>query len=116
MKISKIIQMEKENLITTYLVIIVARRAILLKCVECLNSTEKMCYLDSGCSRNMTGDISLFIDFMIKKKGFICHSPKFTLPFTFFLHTSFTYIQTTSCMIISFGHGITSMAILCIVS
>lgn len=32
---------------------------------------EIMWFLDSGCSRKMTDDISLFIDFMPKKKGFL---------------------------------------------
>ncbi|XP_050878512.1 uncharacterized protein LOC127082317 [Lathyrus oleraceus] len=41
--------------------------------VECLDSTEKMWYLDSGCSRHMKGDISLFIDFVPKKKGFTAY-------------------------------------------
>ena len=38
------------------------------KQVECLESTKKMWYLDSGCSRHMTGEISLFIDFVPKKR------------------------------------------------
>lgn len=41
--------------------------------VECLEFTEKMWYLDSGCSTNMTGDISLFIDFVPKKNGFVTY-------------------------------------------
>ncbi|XP_050896005.1 uncharacterized protein LOC127102702 [Lathyrus oleraceus] len=41
--------------------------------VECLESTKKMWYLDSGCSRHMTGDIPLFIDFVPKKKGFFTY-------------------------------------------
>ncbi|KAI5394791.1 hypothetical protein KIW84_061416 [Lathyrus oleraceus] len=39
--------------------------------VECIESTEKMWYLDSGCSRHMEGNISLFIDFVPKKKRFV---------------------------------------------
>lgn len=37
--------------------------------VECLGSTERMWFLDSGCSKHMMGDISHFIDFTPKKKG-----------------------------------------------
>ncbi|XP_050919464.1 uncharacterized protein LOC127137007 [Lathyrus oleraceus] len=36
--------------------------------VEYLESSEKMWYLDSECSRHMMGDISLFINFVPKKK------------------------------------------------
>ncbi|XP_050918585.1 uncharacterized protein LOC127136021 [Lathyrus oleraceus] len=32
-----------------------------------------MWYLDSGCSRHMTGNISLFIDFVPKKNGFVTY-------------------------------------------
>lgn len=41
--------------------------------IECLESTEKIWYLDSGCSRYITGDISLFIDFVPKEKGFVTY-------------------------------------------
>jgi hypothetical protein len=41
--------------------------------VECLEATERTWFLDSGCSRHMTGDISLFFDFVAKKKGFVTY-------------------------------------------
>ncbi|XP_050895540.1 uncharacterized protein LOC127102179 [Lathyrus oleraceus] len=41
--------------------------------VECLCFMERMWFLDSGFSRHMTGDISLFIDFTPKKKVFVTY-------------------------------------------
>ena len=41
--------------------------------VECLEPLERRWFLDSGCSRHMTGDISLFFDFVAKKKGFVTY-------------------------------------------
>ena len=40
------------------------------KNVECLGSMERIWFIDSGRSRHMMGEISLFIDFTPKKKGF----------------------------------------------
>ncbi|XP_050881488.1 uncharacterized protein LOC127084983 isoform X4 [Lathyrus oleraceus] len=40
---------------------------------ECLASVDRRWFLDSGCSRHMTGDISLFIDFKAKKKGYVTY-------------------------------------------
>jgi hypothetical protein len=41
--------------------------------VECLEDTERTWVLDSGCSRHMTGDSSLFFYFVAKKKGFVTY-------------------------------------------
>jgi hypothetical protein len=41
--------------------------------VECLEATERRWFLDSGCSRHIMGDISLFFDFVAKKKGFVTY-------------------------------------------
>jgi len=41
--------------------------------VKCLEQSENKWFLDSGCSRHMTGDISLFFDFVSKKKGFVTY-------------------------------------------
>src|ERR1051325_581713 len=41
--------------------------------VECLEPLERRWFLYSGCSRHMTGDISLFFDFVAKKKGFVTY-------------------------------------------
>ncbi|XP_050876013.1 uncharacterized protein LOC127079673 [Lathyrus oleraceus] len=34
---------------------------------------ERMWFIDSGCSRHMMGEVSLFIDFTPKKKGFVIY-------------------------------------------
>ncbi|CAI8610653.1 unnamed protein product [Vicia faba] len=44
------------------------------KDVECLDVVIGKWILDSGCSRHMTGDISLFSDFVAKKKGVVSYS------------------------------------------
>ena len=38
---------------------------------ECFETTRRKWYLDSGCSRHMTGDSSMFIDFKRKEQGFV---------------------------------------------
>src|SRR4051812_45106247 len=43
------------------------------KAEKCLDIAERMWFLDSGCSRHMTGDISLFVEFQAKKKGFVTY-------------------------------------------
>ncbi|KAK2364610.1 cysteine-rich RECEPTOR kinase [Trifolium repens] len=40
---------------------------------KCLDSLERRWFLDSGCSRHMTGDASLFIKFKAKKKGYVTY-------------------------------------------
>ncbi|KAK2354182.1 gag-protease polyprotein [Trifolium repens] len=39
----------------------------------CLNNLERRWFLDSGCSRHMTGDASLFIEFKAKRKGYVTY-------------------------------------------
>ncbi|KAK2382949.1 putative mitochondrial protein [Trifolium repens] len=40
---------------------------------KCLDSLERRWFLDSGCSRHMTGDASLFIKFKAKEKGYVTY-------------------------------------------
>ncbi|KAK2390489.1 putative mitochondrial protein [Trifolium repens] len=40
---------------------------------KCLDSLERRWFLDSGCSRHMTGDASLFIKFKAKEKGCVTY-------------------------------------------
>src|SRR4051812_39432992 len=40
---------------------------------KCLDIAERLWFLDSGCSRHMTGDISLFVEFHTKKKGYVTY-------------------------------------------
>jgi len=40
---------------------------------ECLATSQRKWYLDSGCSRHMTGDTSMFIDFSRKERGFVSY-------------------------------------------
>src|SRR3954464_6322495 len=40
---------------------------------KCLDIAERLWFLDSGCSRHMTGDISLFVEFQAKKKGYVTY-------------------------------------------
>ncbi|KAK2409952.1 hypothetical protein QL285_045347 [Trifolium repens] len=40
---------------------------------KCLDSLERRWFLDSGCSRHMTGDASLFTEFKAKKKGYVTY-------------------------------------------
>ncbi|XP_050889936.1 uncharacterized protein LOC127095266 [Lathyrus oleraceus] len=51
----------------------IAKRKFRKFLVECLASEEREQFLDSGCSRHMMGDISLFIDFKAKKKGYVTY-------------------------------------------
>ena len=39
----------------------------------CLSTKESMWYLDSGCSRHMTGDKSKLVDLVYKKGGFVTY-------------------------------------------
>src|SRR3954470_2341235 len=43
------------------------------KAEKCLDIAERLWFLDSGCSRHMTGDISLFVEFQAKKKGIVTY-------------------------------------------
>src|SRR4051812_39401699 len=43
------------------------------KVEKCLDIAERLWFLDSGCSRHMTGDISLFVEFQAKKKGYVTY-------------------------------------------
>src|SRR3954467_1881580 len=40
---------------------------------KCLDIAERLWFLDSGCSRHMTGDISLFVELHAKKKGYVTY-------------------------------------------
>ncbi|CAJ2627906.1 unnamed protein product [Trifolium pratense] len=39
----------------------------------CLKTTSNLWYLDSGCSKHMTGDINKFSNFEFKAKGYVTY-------------------------------------------
>nr|KYP31481.1 hypothetical protein KK1_048179 [Cajanus cajan] len=41
--------------------------------IECLRAKSLLWYLDSGCSRHMTGDPSKFSSLKLKKEGFVTY-------------------------------------------